>query len=290
MVKRAEQFMRRTKKNTVTQTDLLEHLSKLTKYDTESVRGTVIGGGIKLFGRSSFKSRWLVCDRNKEAGRPKRFVRRGTEDLHDVVAEIEYDTPNKKAARERGLKYLKQRQTGTQKIITLAAAKGHCVRHILEICPNAEITNIERETDVLSEFKKTRLRANNFAGSLSQFIQSDEFSRSRYRLANIDLMGPASPTKDRDFRRMNALANVEIITITLQGIKNFRNQPGKWKIHAMDVYGSVEDTERDPELDPTRNWIVDIMNNYRLIDEWFYVREPEKGSRAMRVFVLERRR
>ena len=219
----------------------------------------------------------MVCSAHVLTGRVKRFVRRNAADKNDIEAVIDYNSPNKKEARERGLKHLKP---GPQKIITLAGTEGYCVKIMLARCPEAEITNIEHDPAILAEWKKKKIPTHDFLGDLHKFLESTAFAKNQYSLFNADLMGYACNTLNADLIRVNEMANVNIIVLTLLNIKKFRNT-GHWVQWARKHYHSD---------DPTREWLVDIMDHYTIIDEWDYIREPEKHSRSMRMFVLRRRK
>jgi hypothetical protein len=111
----------------------------------------------------------------------------------------------------------------------------------------------------------------------SDFVHTEEFQDTDYTLMNADFMGYASGWLHDALTHLNELGNVKTIVLTVLGIKNFRNH-GQWVDEAKAKYQSD---------DPTEEWIVDIMDGYNLVDSWFYVRDPEKGSRSMRMFVLE---
>ena len=272
-------YMQGTHKREVTQSELLTIVSRKTGCSRESVRGSIIGdaGGRKLFGRPQFKKHWVVCIADKRLGKRKRFIRRLYVTPADTEAGIDYDTLNKQQARERGLKHLKP---GPQKVITLAAAEGYCVKSILERCPEAEIINVERYPAVLAEWKKKGIPTQDHLCELACFIRSEEFMRNQYSLLNMDLMGYACPSLGEDLAYLNKSANVATIVLTLSGIKRFRNTGKRFK--------RLKETYRSD--DPTREWLVDMMPDYRIVDQWSYVRDPDQGSRPMRMFVLKRKR
>lgn len=270
-------YLQNTKKRAITQRELIEKVSKKTGCTRESVRGTIIGdaNGKKLFGQVKFKKRWAVCVANKISGEKKRFVRRSDLQKGDVEAHISYDTPNKKAARERGLKYLKG---PSPNVITLASKEGYCVKTILKRFPTAKIFNIERDQETLKAWKSKKIPTFNFQGDLVEFVHTPMFETRKFDLLNADLMSYASSRLHDMLSHLNELANVKIIVLTLSGIRNFRNT-GKWVTAARLKYRSN---------DPTREWLLDVMRKYKMLDEWFYTRDPRGGSRAMRMFVLQR--
>ncbi len=276
MRKYALQYLQYTRRHEISQVDFLTQICKKLKRSRESVRGTLVGGGRKLFGQPSFKRAWCVCMPDKTTGKPTRYVRRKYIQPGDVEVGMSYDTPAKKLARTRGLQYL---TPGKKKVITLAASEGYCVEEILRRCPEAEITNVERDAAVLKHWKSKNIPTRNFQGTLSKFLRSPEFAANQYDTLNADLMGYACRSLDNDLVILNQLANVKYIVLTILGIKDFRNH-GQWVEQARAKYH---------RSDPTREWIQRTLPRYQLKDAWFYNREPEKGSRRMRMFVLERR-
>ncbi len=275
LIERARRFFLRTRKNTITQVALLAIISKQSGCTIESVRGTIIGGGRKLFGQASFQKDWLVC--GKRNGKPKRFVRKGTEEADDIVEAIEYNTPNKIVARERGLKHLRR---GRQNVITFAGAKGYCVHSIYKHCgPNVQITNIEKIPEVLAEWIAEGVPTNNFSGNFSDFVRSPEFAQKQYSLFNIDLMSYICGGRIADLLVINKLANVKYIVLTVQASKEGFRNGGAWKEEALKLYLSD---------DKPLECLKSVMTNYNLIDHWSYIRDPAAGSRAMRMFVLQR--
>ena len=276
LVEKARRFFCRTRKDVVTQTELLDHLSKITPFSHESVRGTIIGNarGRKLFGQPSFERDWLVCIASK--GKKKRFVRRGTETPDDRIADVDYDTPNKIKARCRGLKYLPIR---CLKVITLAANEGYCVAEILKRRPGVEITNIEQDPKVLVKWQAKGIPTHDFLGTLSEFIRGPEFAANQYALANFDLMGYLARELATDMAVINRLGNIKVVVLTVQGIRKFR-AASSWKTTMLAKYGHLDD--------PTRACLVDIMDRYTLIDDWFYNRDPSVNSKSMRMFVFRR--
>lgn len=278
MIKTAVKYLQGTRHSEISQMDLLTYMAEKTGYTRESVRGSIIGGGRKLFGQELFKRHWAVCFADPVSGKRKRFVRRKYLTSQGIEVGIDYDTPAKKAARERGFSYLKPNKR-KQKVITFAATEGYCVSNILERCPNATITNVERFPKVLAEWQQKGIPTNDVCMKFSRFVHTREFERSRYTFLNADFMGYAAGWLHDALEHVNELANVKTIVLTISGIKKFRNY-GAWVNYAKAKYQSD---------DPTQEWIIDLMDNYQLVDAWFYVRDPGRGSRRMRMFVLERK-
>ena len=272
IMKTALKYMERTKLKEVKQTDLISHVSKLTGCSKESVRGTIIGySPRKMFSQPSFSNKWDVCRR--QGNRCARFVRKG---MHrNEVYKINYDTPSKKKSRERGLKYVTKRPST---YLTLAGTEGLCVKHILRKCPTAIVHNVERYKDILTSLEKHKLPVINHNQTLSEFIQGPVFSSTKFHLLNLDLMGYACDGLNKDIETINNLKNSKFITLTLTGIKRFRNQ-GKFVEWAKSKFRSD---------DPTLEWLCCTLNNYELIDSWFYRRDTEDDCRNMRMFVFKR--
>lgn len=268
--------LRRCRRKEIPQTELIRTVAEITGFTSESVRGTIIGGGRKLFGTDEFKKTWVVCQPDKALGKPKRFVQRRYRKATDVEFSLHYDTPSKKEARERGMKDLKP---GRQKIITLAATEGYCVKEILRRCPQAEIINIERDADILAQWKRKGITTTNIHSTLLDFVFSPRFLLHQYSFLNADLMGYPCPSLHKMLERVNMVGNIQTIALNTLGLHNFRNH-SEWKTKMEARYRST---------DPTRQWLVALMSNYRIVDEWFYNRDPEHGSHRMRMFVLQRR-
>lgn len=274
MLDTAVKYLQGTQRKEITQTAFLEYMTGRTGYTLESVRGSIIGGGKKLFGQESFKKHWVVCFADKERGKKKRFVRRKYLTPQDTEVGIEYDTKAKKIARERGLAHLEA--SGEPNVITLAASEGYCVHSILYRCPDANITNVERDPEVLAAWQDKGIPTNDVCMKFSDFVHTEEFEAGEYDLMNADFMGYASGWLNDMLEHVNEVGNVKTVVLTVLGIKQFRNH-GRWVDVAKAKYKSE---------DPTKEWVEDVMDKYNLVDSWFYVRDPEKGSRSMRMFVL----
>jgi len=266
------------------QQDLLTAMERRTGRSRESIRGTIIGdaNGRKLFGQPYFKKNWAICVADPVRGKRKRLVRRRYMTSDDVEAgSTNFDTPAKKTARERGLNHLPPGDEW-HKIITLAAEEGLCVKHILSLCPNAVIYNIEQDPKVLERWvahsRGLDIYTKNICGRVRDFIHTDFFRMFEFRMFNADLIGYASRELGKDLTLLNELANVQTIVLTLAGIKKIRNH-GWWVDWAKSTFRSE---------DPTQEWLETIMTNYDLVDSWFYTRDPSNRSRQMRMFVLER--
>lgn len=280
MMTAAKRFMQGTRCREVLQGDLLTIIAKKTGCSRESVRGSIIGGanGRKLFGQPEFKKHWVVCIADKSRGKRKRFVRRPYITPEDIEATIDYNTSNKQKARERGLKHLK---SGPQKVkvITLAAAEGYCVKLILKRCPKAEIINVECCPTTLAEWQKKGIPTQDRLCYVADFIRSEEFQQNQYKLFNLDLMGYACPSLGEDLTHLNTLANVEIIVLNIAGRRRFRNTGARFNRMRTRYYSD----------DPIREWVLDMVPNYRVLDEWFYKRESVRPCPPMRMFVLKRK-
>jgi len=138
-----------------------------------------------------------------------------------------------------------------------------------------QVSNMDLQNYVAGVTGQTREVIHGTLGTLSEFIASSEFESTTYDLLNADLMGYVSGTLDTDIRRINKLRNVKTMVLTISGLKYFRNT-GEWVEQARAKYLSD---------DPTREWILDAMPNYRLTGERFYTRD--KGSKPMRMFILQ---
>ena len=273
----ATDFLKRTRRREISQSEFLTIMVDATGYSRESVRGTIIGHGRKLFGQSRFQRSWAACIADPSRGKRKRLIRRKDMTAADIEFEIDYDTPAKEAARERGLRHLTPGKH-RPRVITFAATEGYCVKSILARCPNADITNLERDPKVLATWESKGIPTNNVLCEFSDYIRTEEFTESEYKLLNADFVGYASRTLHNDLVYLDQWSNIKTIVLTINGIKRFRNH-GAWVDYVTAKYQSD---------DPTLEWVTDIMNNYRVVDYWFYVRNPKRGSRRMRMFVLER--
>lgn len=267
-------YMNRTSRDTVFQTDLIKHVSNRTGSSFESVRGTIVGfSSKKLFSQASFEENWVVCRREK--GKPARYVRKDVLSEEDTIYGIDYDTVQKREARERGLKYVSKRPGN---YLTLAGTEGFCARYIWEKCPTATIYNVERERKDLIQWQQKRMPTGDFFGELSDFIRTPFFAHTKFQLLNLDMMGYPCDYLNDDFKLLNSLKNSAYIVITLSGIRRFRNG-GEFVTKARAKYTGA---------DPTQEWIKDTFKNYLLIDEWFYRRDLVVDCRDMRMFVLKR--
>lgn len=277
MIKTAVKFLNRTRRREISQSEFLTIMSEMTGYTRESVRGTIIGHGHKLFGQPQFQRSWAACIADASRGKRKRILRRKDMTARDIEFEVDYDTPAKAAARERGLQHLCP-GTHHPNVMTFAATEGFCVKSILARCPNAVITNVEHDARVLAEWESKGIPTYNILTEFSEYIRTDEFRNTDYELVNADFVGYAARWLHHDLIYLDGLANIKTIVLTINGIKRFRNH-GAWVDYVKAKYRSE---------DPTLEWINDIVSNYRIVDYWFYVRNPSRNSRRMRMFVLER--
>lgn len=281
MLENAVRFLRRTRHPEITQRDLLTAMERRTGRSRASIRGTIIGdaNGRKLYGQAYVKKNWALCVADPIRGKRKRLVRRRYMTLADTEAvTISFDTPAKKTARERGLNHLPPGDE-PHKVITFAAEEGLCVKHILSLCPNAKIVNIENNREALNTWKAQGIPTTNYCDDFSKFIRTDLFQKNEFRMLNGDLICYASREFEKDLTLINTLANVQTIILTLSGIRKIRNH-GWWVDWAKATFRSE---------DPTQEWLQTVMTNYDLVDSWFYVRDPANRSRQMRMFVLERK-
>lgn len=272
LMKTALEYMNRTTLQEVIQTDLISRVSKRTGSSKESVRGSIIGySPAKMFSRPSFYNKWDVCRRKD--GKPARFVRKGTKPAE--VYKVNYNTPSKQNARSHGLQRVTKQ---TRTYLTLAGTDGFCVKDILKICPTAVIHNVERYLEILDALENHNLPLINHHSTLSRFIHGSTFADTKFHLLNLDLMGYACGKLNQDMKIINDLQNSRFITLTLMGIKRFRNT-GKFVKWAKSKFKSQ---------DPTRQWLRYTLSNYTMTDAWFYRRDPDKGCRNMRMFMFKR--
>lgn len=274
MVALAERYMSTTRKQEVLQTDLLKYVSGRTGYSLESVRGSIIGTrGGKLFGTGSFQRRWDVCRR--AAGKGARFIRKGAAAVSEVY-EVSYDTPTKKAARERGLACLPDSPCT---VMTLASNEGHCVKYIMDKNPANIIHNVEFDRDVLNQWQSQGFNTEDYLGTVSSFIRTQRFRETHYAALNLDLMGYLCGGLNDDLAYLNNLDNWDHLVLTLQGIRNFRNH-GRFVSWAKRRYRRY--------ADPTQRCLKETLSSATLQDAWFYRRDPSKDCRDMRMFVFGR--
>lgn len=269
-------ILRSCRKREITQREFLELVSQRTGRSQESVRGTIIGYG-KLFDDPDFKIHWAEV-RGKD-GKPKRLVKRSHLTPGDQECDIEYETPEKQATRDRILSHLKK-TTRRVNLITLAAKKGLCAKGMYKKCPNAQIINIERRRDVLDAWEAEGIDTINVHSTFDDFIGSKKFAEHTFEFLNADLMGYVARTRHESLIRLNALKNVKVIALTTLAVENFRSH-GRWKRDMKRRYRHSKT--------PIKDLIIDTMSNYELIDEWTYRRDPEARSRKMIVRVLRLR-
>jgi hypothetical protein len=265
MLTLAVDFLKKTKKSSILQVDLLDFISNETGFSKESVRGTIIGSTPhKLFGQAYFKSNWVFCRK------PARIVRKGRE---SNIYKVNYDTEAKKAARARIFKPLQHLKNGN--IVTMAGEHGHCVKQLLDINPDFNIINCEYQIEVLSQFKRKQLSTENHIGFIGEFLEHDVRPLD---FVYYDSLSYACDYMNRDFSLINKTKKVRYLAITLMGIKRFRNH-GKFANWARATFEKHED--------PTEEWIKHVLDNYKLIDSFYYNRDPNNNSRPMRLFLLE---
>ena len=273
-LKVAVEMLRNTANVTIKQTDLLSHVAYQTGTARDSVRGTVIGmPSNKLMGQQYFKDNWVYCrDNGKE---PTRFVRKGHEKPGEAY-EVDYDTPNKKAARERILEPLK-RITVTNpypKVLTMGGDQGLCVRRILEISPLAHVFNAEKQEDIFQLYQSLGYRSIDFCQTIGDVIRSNKLT---FDLINYDSLSYACDYIDDDMQHVNKTQNTSWFAFTQLNIQRFRNH-GVWARWAKKKFYKYDD--------PTREWIKFRLDNYVLTDHFVYNRDPSKNTRSMRVFLF----
>jgi hypothetical protein len=259
--------------NEVSQSNFIDLVAHRTGCSKESVRGTLIGySPHKLFGQDDFKAEWSVC-----RGHPARFIRKNTLAYGDVEYAIDYDTPEKKLSRERGLANVTK---GFGTYLTLAGREGYCAKYIWSVCPTATIHNVECDPDILEHWRRYNYPTIDHLGKLSTIIRQSGFANIRFHLLNLDLMGYACDYLHQDFAVLNRLHNSKFITLTLQGQKDgFRNH-GTWADWARTTFSG---------RDVVQQWLAHVFDAYRIIDSWSYFRDDAFDCRKMRMWSLKRR-
>lgn len=261
-------ILKKTKRDSILQTELLEEICLKTGCSKESVRGTVAGTSErKLYGHKEVAGQWAYC-----IG-PSRLVRKSRLKKSDTVFRVNYNTEAKVAARAKSFKSLAGRKNAN--ILTMAGENGHCVRQFLSINKNFKIYNCERDQAVRAKFSKTKLPVvSTFAGTIGDAIRESEI---KFDFVYYDSVGYACDYINKDFKFINENKKTKEIAITLLDIENFRNT-GDFAAWARQKFGKKKR--------PTLSWLKYTFSNYRLVETFSYNREEEKNSRCMRVFIL----
>ena len=265
-------FLKKSKKDVITQVEFLRAISKITNTTTESVRGTMMGiADYKIMQDDYVSKRWI------HARSPARFIRRGTKyEAMYTNAKVVYNTKAKKQARSRILKHIPSKRNPT--ILTLASSEGYCVQDILKRFKTPNIINVEKDRNVLNKWEQKNIPTVNYLCDLTKFISSPKFKSMNIDFANLDLMGYASLKSHGQFTQLNEMKNCNTIAITLQYLKRFRNH-GRFVDWAKLMYGHYED--------PTLKWITNVFSNYNMIDTFTYNRDKKNKGMPMRVFIFK---
>jgi len=259
---------------TVRQTDLLSVVAQATGTKRDSVRGSIIGlPPHKLMGQQYFKNNWVFCRE------PARFVRKGHEKPGEAY-EVDYDTPAKRAARERAFTPLKTMTITNPylKVLTMAGDQGLCVKRILEISPLAHIFNAEKYEDILALYQALGYRSIDFHQTIGDVMRG---IKQTFDFINYDSLSYACGYIDKDMQFINKTQNTKWLAFTQMAIKKFRNT-GEFAEWARKNFVGKYD-------DPTKEWIKFRLDNYVLCDEFVYNRDPSKNTRSMRVFLFGRK-
>ncbi len=192
---------------------------------------------------------------------------------------LDYSGAVKTINRERGLARVVRKRGN---YFTLASAEGHCVQFILSKNPKHTVHTIESEKLIHSAFGKTGLipADDNHYGQFSDFIRSDKFEGTAYRLLNLDLMGYVCGTLYVDLEHINGLHNAEHITLTQCKTTD--------KIRNVHTDGFRQWAENKFSGDVTLETLKSALSNYDCADHWEYKREAGKVI-VMRMFMFKRK-
>lgn len=268
MVAEAVRILHYTRKS-ITQRELLQRVALVTNRPVDTVRGTVIGfRPDKLMGLGMF-SNWVYCRK------PTRFVRKKYAKRSEWYKPT-YDTPQKDEARLRSFSEFIKLDLVSPKVLTLGAEKGFCVRRILKIAPAARITNIENNPRVLDVYRRQGLPSENVLADLETYVAENPLD---FDYLNLDLVGYLSQTKYEMFAEINRKTTASAISITIQHGERFRN------------YGYFIQWAKSRFLqrDQIKQAMRTALSNFRLVDDFSYIRDKTCGCRPMRVFVFRRK-
>jgi hypothetical protein len=257
----AVHFISASKAQTITQKEVLAFVAKKRKSTTERVRGSIIKHNGGLLNPKLLAALGVYRERA-----PARWVKGVSQDSPSLMS---YDCPVKRKVVSKILSYLSNKKDPT--FATMAGHQGLDIAQFYESFPLGKAISFERDPEVAQAFatKFPSVPVNIQDFKAASDIDSD--------LAFYDSVGYACSSMDATLRAFNETKKAKVIAVTTINIKKFRNR-GSWvdKVKAQYV-----------GEDPTRDWIQDIMPNYKLVEEIVYTKTNVKGARAMRVFIFE---
>lgn len=273
----ATEILKNTTDDVVKQTDLVKLVSQTLDMSDDSVRGTLLGGDLtppkhKLRGTSQFIKNWALC---KTSNNRVRFVRKSSNRLDDFeVVKPTYDTPSKASARERRCVWcIRQIETETPKVLTLAGPEALDVQAMLKHKPNAEIFNVDTNAAVLEKSAALGLPMTNHHMDISKFIRKT----SHLDLLNYDTDGYFGKKLVDNLRYINKKYLANYIAMTIHGHERIRNH-GQFSNNFRAKYGNEENA--------ISKYLINLMSNYDLLDEFIYHRNENKVS-PMRTMIFK---
>lgn len=271
LMKITEQYLLKTKRSEILQTELLDYVSKKSGCSRESVRGTVIGfSPNKIMGNPKIARIWSLERSN--GYKPARLVRK-TNKVQVKNFGITYETKEKQRAREFVFKNIFNIKE--PKILTMAGHQGGCVKYALEKLIYPEIHNVEKYNDVLNNFKKLNLPVTSFLSSMSEHLKNIE---QNYDVIYYDSLYGLCDYIAQDLKTINFRKLCREVNLTLLNIKRIRNH-GKFADEVRSKYYRFKD--------PTLTWIKKNMNNYQFVEEYVYCRKSDCNTRPMRVIKMK---
>ena len=274
MIKSAIQYMENTSEIEVSQVFLLNFIASKHNVSKESVRGSIIGfSPHKLMGQSGFLNKWDVVPRSK--GKAKRFVKKGeNSNVVTMPHGLSYLTEEKQRARCKVFSLMERRTRPN--ILTMAGHDGGCVNYFLSKRPKSKIVTVEKLEDVYKDYKKLKFNTEDHNMTIGDYLRDTD---KRFNLINYDAVYGLCGYIANDLGYINRNNLSDVVALTLQNIKRFRNH-GKWVDKAREDYYKYED--------PTLTCVKDILYNYKMVEEFVYVRDKSVGSRAMRLLIFKK--
>lgn len=262
--------------------DLINKAAKETGYTKTSIRGTTFGSVVKYISEKWFYDNFVYYpqkDTNKPIIFKKSFINNVILFNERKPITVSYNTEPKKEARLHIFKNIQNIENPT--VLTMASEEGFDVKLIKKLNPSARIYNVEKNKEILEEYKKNKsknkLKSIDFHGTLNKFL----LKRKNYKpftLINYDTVGYLCQSISDDLLFINKYRKCEYLFLTISNIKKIRNR-GHFAEYVKSKY-----IEHD---NPTMAYIKEEMTNYHIISNYHYKQDHCKVGMQVIGFKLK---
>jgi len=259
-------------KTSMTNSDLKRKVAEVNGQSDDVLHGTLDGTSV---GTLRVHPEYAEKYHTRKTNSGRIMHRKGPDDRENdelgFGCWIKAKTNTRIMANLKGLK--------TPNVLTLASLKGECVKKLFDVCPDAIISSVEMDEDILDKWeieqKKLGIDCQNYLGRFQDFIRTPDYYEQSWDLVNADVMGYPGTGQSKILTTINETKACRFFALTTQYDPqgNFRNQDG-WKWDAL-----------YPSGDKKGNFVRDHMSNYKEIDRWHY--KGENKRQPMEVFVFE---